>query len=176
MSKSSSPPQHAWSGNEPSSSDVINYASTPRAPLIIPILLVVVIVFALVCLLIKLFRNLWDHHTKSDSYKFVDEESKQSKQLTFNINEKQTRSKNAPKLSSILLLERNKVMRRDGELNENENASFTVEANVHDSSNETNETNETSLMNHDDPEDSNIPLPNCSYISRASNYATESDV
>lgn len=159
-----------------SSSDVVNYMSRPSAPLIIPIVFFVVLGALIVCIVVKFLLRLWDRHHKSDSYKFVDaEEAKLN--LTFD----EKNSKSDPKLSSLVFVSDKKKTNNNDD-SSNENGSVTIEANVHDSSNET---NETELVNDDS--DNNavgsqssdtdyIPLTSNGTNAQPFPKATESDV
>lgn len=59
----------------PFETDVVNYRTLPSAPLVIPVLVLVVAATFLLCLVIKMVRTLWTKQTKSDTYVFVEPES-----------------------------------------------------------------------------------------------------
>jgi hypothetical protein len=119
-------------------SDVVNYSSTPSAPLIIPIIFFTVIGIAIICCIIKLLRSLWDRKRKSDTYVFVDATDEESK-LHYTI-ESNSSGKLIP-LTYITVRKRES----NGNINEiydNNCSSLRVEANVHQMSQHMNETND----------------------------------
>lgn len=122
----------------------------PAAPIVIPIVFFLVLLTALICLLTKYVKKLWDRKRRSDIYEIVDlmEEER-------GVTENNTLKKGSePSLSSIRFTgvkvhpEKENYLNTSGHLIDpdkdsvdalsNGRVSLRVEANVHDSSNDTN--------------------------------------
>jgi len=163
---------------------------------------IIVLATAVVCFLLKYLRKIWDKKRKSDTYEIVNHLGEEEAGETLR---RKKISSTEPKLSSLIFtgdnkkqqnnnqFQRNLLQRRDLPLvgasevsrsrdetdfhPETGNGTIQVEANVHDSSNETHETSLEEIVDIEEGSSNTETLPMTSRRKpTAPLAATESDV